>query len=66
MLVSLSVKNKLVSLYFFMMQEEMQCLNCVSHVSWNLKLPFHVLDVISEFLVSSEKMQKNEIIQRYF
>lgn len=66
MLVLLSVKNKLVSLYFFMMQEEMQCLNCVSHVSWNLKLPFHVLDAISEFLVSSEKMQKNEIIQRYF
>lgn len=66
MLVSLSVKNKLVSLYFFMMQEEMQCANCVSHVSWNLKLPFHVLDVISEFLVSSEKMQNNEMIQRYF
>lgn len=42
--------------YFFMMQEEMQCLNCVSHVSWNLKLPFHVFDVISEFLVSREKL----------
>lgn len=55
MLVSLSVKNKLLSLYFFMVQEEMQCLNCVSHVSWNLKLPFHVLDVISEFLVSNRE-----------
>lgn len=32
----------------------MQCSNCVSHVSWNLKLPFHVLNVISEFLVSSK------------
>lgn len=49
-----------------MKQEEMRCLSCVSPILpefpgvWN----FHVLGVIPELLVSSEKMQKNKKIQK--